>query len=187
MRAYGAMLPGSLPAFLEATSDVLGDRDRDLCRRFVTEYDSLLPADDAPNPLDGPFTLVHRDFHLGNMFFDGDGPVVYDWGNVAMGMGFYDVAYFLAGGLTEETRRAHDTALLARYRDGLADGGVDMSDTDFDNWHKVNALFCLIVPLMAGGDALASNEQTDQVLQATMRRLFSYLRDHEVESVFDLV
>ena len=62
-----------------------------------------------------------------------------------------------------------------------------MSDTDFDNWHRVNALFCLIVPLMAGGDALASNEQTDQVLQATMTRLFSYPCDHEVESVFDLV
>jgi hypothetical protein len=187
MRAYGAMLPGSLPAFLEATADVIGDRDRDLCRRFVAEYDSLLPTPDTPHPLDGPFTLVHRDFHLGNMFFDGDRPVIYDWGNVAMGMGFYDIAYFLAGGLAEETRQSHGAELLARYRDGLADGGVEMSDADFDNWHKVNALFCLIVPLMAGGDALASNEQTDQVLQATMTRLFSYLRDHEVESVFDLV
>jgi aminoglycoside/choline kinase family phosphotransferase len=188
MRAYGAMLPGSLPAFIDATADLLSEQDHDLCRRFLAEYDSLIPSvDGTPHPLDGPFTLLHRDFHLGNMFFDGDRPVVYDWGNVAMGMGFYDLTYFLAGALTEETRRAHDTDLLDRYRSGLSNGGVEMTDVQFTNWHNVSALFCLIVPLMAGGDALASNEQTDHVLRATMSRLFAYFRDHEVESVFDLV
>jgi len=48
-------------------------------------------------------------------------------------------------------------------------------------------LFCLLVPLIAGGDALASNEHTERVRQATRQRLLSYPRDHDVESVFDLV
>jgi aminoglycoside/choline kinase family phosphotransferase len=188
MRAYGTMVAASLPAFVDATSDLLSEQDHDLCRRFVSQYDTLIPrAAGVPHPLQGPLTLVHRDFHLGNMFFDGDRPTVYDWGNVAMGMGFYDLTYFLAGALTEETCRAHGPDLLDRYRDGLADGGVEMSDFEFSNWHNINALFCLLVPLLAGGDGLASNEQTDLILRATMSRLFAYLRDHEVESVFDLV
>lgn len=62
-----------------------------------------------------------------------------------------------------------------------------MTDDEFDAWHKASALFCLLVPLMAGGDALASNEQTDQVLRATMGRLFAYFRQHDVGSVFGLI
>ena len=178
----------SLPAFIDATGDLLTVTDHDLCRRFVAEYDALVPdPDGAPHPLQGPETLIHRDFHLGNMFFDGRQPVVYDWGNIARGAAFYDVAYFLAGSLTEEAARQHSADLLARYRDGLADAGVEMLDLEFDTWHRVGALFCLLVPLMAGGDALVSNEQTDHVLAETISRLFAYFRQHDVESVFDAV
>jgi len=186
LRGYGAMCTASLPAFLESTADLLSAEDHDLCRRFIEEYDSLYPAEEGdPHPLDGPRTLLHRDFHLGNMFWDGDQPVIYDWGNVAAAGGFYDLTYFLAGALTEEMCAAHSPALIERYRRGLAAGGVEMSDEEFVNWHNVNALFCLIVPLLAVGDALASNEQTDNVLRATMSRLFAYFRQHNVASVFD--
>lgn len=187
LRGYGAMAAASLPAFVDATDDLLTAQDHDLCHRFVAEYDTLVPdEDDATHPLRGPETLIHRDFHLGNMLFDGDQPVVYDWGNIAKGAGFYDVAYFLAGALTEESSLRHSPDLLARYRNALADGGVEMEDDAFEAWHKVGALFCLLVPMMAGGDALVSNDQTDRVLRETISRLFAYFRQHDVVSVFDI-
>jgi hypothetical protein len=188
MQGYGAMCKASLPAFLEATTDVLSEADHDLCRRFIEHYDRLLPEyEGAEHPLDGTRTLLHRDFHLGNMFFDGDDPVVYDWGNVAAALGPYDFAYFMVNALTEEMCGEHGHALLARYRTGLAAGGVEIDDDEFDRLHKANALFCLIVPLLATGDGLASNENTDRILLATMSRLFAYLRMHNAAAVFDLV
>ena len=45
MRAYGAMLPGSLPAFLEATADVIGDPD---VMRMPDDVPTALPPLDAP-------------------------------------------------------------------------------------------------------------------------------------------
>jgi len=188
LNGYGAMCEASLPAFLEATTGLLSPDDHNLCRRFVENFKSLYPANDGdPHPLQGTPTLLHRDFHLGNMFWDGDQPVIYDWGNVAEAYGFYDVVYFLAGALTEETAAAHSRELLTRYRQGLVAGGVEMTDEEFVNWHHVNALFCLIVPLLAMGDALASNDQTDAVMRATVGRLFAYFRQHDVAAVFDVV
>ena len=123
VRIYGDLCKGSWPSFAEATAAVITDDDRALAERFLAGYDTMIDRS-----LDAPHTLVHRDFRVDNMHFDRGEPVVFDWGAVAHGGGLYDLAYFVAGSMTIEDRRAHDAEMLARYRSGLASAGIEVDD-----------------------------------------------------------
>ena len=175
VRVYGDLCRGTWEAFAEATADVIDDEDRALVERFLERYDVMIDRS-----VDTPHTLLHRDFRVDNMHFDDGEPVVFDWGGLAHGGGLYDLAYFVSGSMTVDDRRAHGDELLARYRAGLAAGGIDVDDTTFREWHEVGTLFCLVVPIMAGGSVLDTrDEQGEQLILESLRRLFTYLHDHE--------
>ncbi len=181
VRVYGELCRGSWPAFTEATRDVLSDEDRALGEHFLDRYDVMIDRS-----LDAPHTLIHRDFRIDNMHFDQGAPVVFDWGGVGHGGGLYDYAYFVAGSITVEDRRAHGDDLLARYRAGLAAGGIEIDDASFREWHDVGALFCLVVPILAGGSVLDTrDEKGDRLVAEALRRLFSYLHDHDAVRFLD--
>lgn len=76
----------------------------------------------------GPRCLTHNDFRPDNMMFGtpaGGHPVTtLDWQSFAYGVGAHDVAYFLAGALSPDLRRANEEPLLDRYLAGLRDHGV---------------------------------------------------------------
>lgn len=77
---------------------------------------------------DGPRCLTHNDFRPDNMMFGGAAggyPVaVLDWQSYAYGCGPTDLAYFLAGALSPDVRRANEPALLQLYLDTLSAHGV---------------------------------------------------------------
>jgi hypothetical protein len=77
---------------------------------------------------DGPRCLTHNDYRPDNMMFAsarGGYPVtVLDWQSFAYGAGPTDVAYFLAGAVPAEVRRAHEPELLGLYHKTLTDLGV---------------------------------------------------------------
>lgn len=77
---------------------------------------------------EGPRCLTHNDFRPDNMMFAtaaGGHPVtVLDWQSFAYGVGATDVAYFLAGALPADVRRANEAELLALYHRTLATEGV---------------------------------------------------------------
>ena len=175
VRVYGDLCRGSWPAFAEAADGVITDEDRALAERFLERYDTMIDRSLAT-----PHTLIHRDFRVDNMHFDAGEPVVFDWGSVGHGGGLYDFAYFVAGSMTIEDRRAHGAELLDRYRSGLAAAGIEVDDTTFREWHDVGTLFCLVVPILAGGSVLdARDEKGDRLIAEGLRRLFSYLHDHD--------
>jgi len=175
VRVYGDLCRGSWPAFAEATADVITDEDRALAERFLERYDLMIDRN-----LDAPHTLVHRDFRIDNMHFDQGRPVVFDWGSIGHGGGLYDYAYFVAGSTTVATRRAHGDELLARYRARLAAAGIEADDATFRAWHDVGALFCLVVPILAGGSVLDTrDEKGERLIAEGLRRLFAYLHDHD--------
>jgi hypothetical protein len=76
----------------------------------------------------GPKCLTHNDFRPDNMMFGsgaGGHPItVLDWQSFAHGVGATDVAYFLAGALPADVRRAAEPDLLDRYLAGLKRHGV---------------------------------------------------------------
>ena len=132
--------------------------------------------------LDAPHTLIHRDFRVDNMHFDAGVPVVFDWGSVGHGGGLYDYAYFVAGSLDDRgppgpRRRAAWPATGPAWRQP----GSRPTTTPSGPWHDVGALFCLVVPILAGGSVLDTrDEKGDRLVAEMLRRLFSYLHDHDV-------
>jgi len=87
----------------------------------------------APGILDlyreGECTLAHGDPHLGNLFVDGENPLrtgFLDWAVISHAPGMRDVAYVLSASTPTELRRTHEHALLARYREVLAEHGVTL-------------------------------------------------------------
>lgn len=182
VRVYGQMVAGSWPSFADATAELITDADRAVAERFIERYDHMVDLS-----LEDPHTLCHRDFRLDNMHFRADGtPVVFDWGGVAHGGGLYDVAYFLAGSLDIDERRACGDALLARYLERLRESGVELPEGDLERWTKVGALFCLVVPILAGGDVLDTRDEKGERLVAEgIRRLFAYLHDVDAVSILD--
>lgn len=77
---------------------------------------------------EGPRCLTHNDFRPDNMMFAtaaGGYPVtVLDWQSYAYGVGATDLAYFLAGALPRDVRRAHEDEFLQLYLDTLTSLGV---------------------------------------------------------------
>lgn len=74
----------------------------------------------------GPQTLLHGDVHPGNWYVTSDGRMgVYDWQCVVRGGWARDIAYALSTHLTVEQRRDWEHDLLARYRDRLAEAGIE--------------------------------------------------------------
>jgi hypothetical protein len=73
-----------------------------------------------------PATLMHGDFRLDNLLFDGrPDPLVVDWQGVGRAPGVHDLAYFLAGTLPEHTTPEQEIALVRAYHAALVGSGVD--------------------------------------------------------------
>jgi aminoglycoside phosphotransferase (APT) family kinase protein len=113
----------------------------------------------------GPRCLTHNDYRPDNMMFGtpaGGHPItVLDWQSFAYGVGATDVAYFLAGALPADVRRAAEPELLDRYLAGLRSHGVsgyDAADLARDYAVGASLLFftaffaAMIVKQTARGD-----------------------------------
>jgi hypothetical protein len=77
-----------------------------------------------------PRTIVHGDFHSGNIAFGPAGVTLIDFQFVQHASGMVDVARFLATSLRTDVRRAIEADVLRTYRTALAAGGVRPADVD---------------------------------------------------------
>ena len=143
---YLASLPRSLSR--------LADRWSDEVQELAEEYGFRL-VDHLTHLSGEPRTFVHGDYRLDNMFFgeDGrDGFAVVDWQNGAIAAGPYDVAYFLAGSVPTEVRRAVEEDVLREYHDIVCRLGA--RDFPFQRcWrlYRESLLGCLVLPVIVAG------------------------------------
>jgi hypothetical protein len=105
----------------EGYGDVLKlvERVRPLAPALAESFGSRFPPK--------PFTIVHGDMRLDNIFFPSEGKgrfAVVDWQGAAIGSPGNELAYWLVLSLPVEVRRANEAALLRRYWSELAAGGV---------------------------------------------------------------
>lgn len=114
---------------LEGLREVMAGRFPDLLR-LVERLGDLVPAlaeryDKAFPPR--PFTLVHGDVRLDNLFLPAanDGRFcVIDWQAVAIGSAANDLAYWMILSLPTDVRRQHEDRLLRKYHSVLGEYGV---------------------------------------------------------------
>lgn len=106
---------GSWPPVLGPIPEILQERYAEIGERVGT----------------APSTIVHGDFHSGNISFGLDGRVtLVDFHRVEHATGMADIARFLATSLQIETRRAVETDLLREYLRCLQSNGVQEYDMD---------------------------------------------------------
>jgi len=102
-----------------------------------------------------PQTLVHHDCHAGNLFWNQSQPGLLDWQLVRFGEGISDIAYFLSTALKPETRRLHESGLIALYAQSLEENGVTGIDVNMllqrYRAHLIYPFEAMIVTLAVGG------------------------------------
>jgi hypothetical protein len=105
------------------------DESRD-ADRLATAFRVLA----AKTPSASPWSLIHGDAHVGNLYLDGEGrPSFVDWQIVQRGPSYLDVGYHIASALTIEDRRRTERDLVRHYLDRLAAHGVEPPTWD-DAW-----------------------------------------------------
>ncbi|WP_018636088.1 phosphotransferase [Parafrankia elaeagni] len=112
--------------FTTATGAGAPEEVRDV-GRLVAAYSALADLVTTTSP----WTIVHGDPHVGNIFLDGEGrPSLLDWQLVQRAPWYIDVGYHIASALTVADRRTHETDLLRHYLDALAAGGIEPPSWD---------------------------------------------------------
>lgn len=108
-------------AFAEAWSGEFSDEELRLGEKVTRNVERLVDGVDHP-----PFTLVHGDYRLDNLFFSpGGGVTVIDWQLPFRGFsGAFDFALLLASSLTSEDRGRLMPSLEQLYLDELTRAGV---------------------------------------------------------------
>lgn len=88
----------------------------------------------ADVPDAAPWSVIHGDPHIGNVYLDRDGrPCFLDWQLVQRGPWYLDLGYHLASALTVEDRRRSEEDLVQHYLGRLTAAGVDAPSGD-DLW-----------------------------------------------------
>lgn len=138
---------------------------------------------------EGPRCLTHNDFRPDNMMFAsaaGGRPVtVLDWQSIAYGTGAVDVAYFLAGALPAEARRAHEAELLARYLEGLKAGGVGgYSAEDLARDYRGGA-FLLFLTAFFAAMIVKQTARGDDMFMQMIASAAEHIADHDALGLLD--
>ena len=115
-----------------------------------------------------PRTLIHYDFHVGNMLFaaaEGKVPfAVVDWEFMRQGRGTPDLARFVGLNLPIDRRRSEEQAILEIYHATLVDHGVQRYSYDqcFDDY-RLSMLDCLTRSFIMAGALDAHDLRTMKV------------------------
>ena len=167
------MIGGLFPGFLDRYADQLTDRQVHICTHLIDRLDGYL------GDRSGPMTVVHGDYRLDNLLFDGARAVtVIDWQTATWGPPMVDASYVLACALADPRQRADlESGLIGRYHDELLARGV--TDYSWDQcWHDYRRLsFGTLVMAIASSMLVERTERGDRMFLCSVERACAQI-DH---------
>jgi len=135
-RLFTSWAPGVLGAALPAAKQRYGEALPPIivavAERLMANLEQLAEGR-RQRAFDGSVTLVHGDFHPGQLFFPserGGRFAVFDWQTVSAGSGTDDLARVIVTGLPPEQRRTCDARLIELYHSLLLEHGVTGYDIE---------------------------------------------------------
>ncbi len=177
-----ALLARLWPGFLERYRERAGEEVARVGAALVDDPGDYFTAE-LPSR-----TLVHGDYRLDNLLFVEAPPPtgsdaaterparggvlaarVVDFQTLSHGCGVQDLSYFLGAGLVPETRRAHESALVARWREVLAARGVETDGDEVWHWYRRYAVAGIIMSVVASM-IVKRTERGDEMFLAMARR-----------------
>ena len=158
----------------------LPGRFLELGDRFCHESGGIFSALAQP-----PCTLVHMDFHLGNILFgaaDNDETfMVFDWQAYGLGRGIVDVTYLMISAVPTRLRRKAERMLLRAYHDLLVQHGVEGYSfakcwSDYQRAFFWNLLVLVVVAMADMPQAVGRSH-----IEAVLSRVTAFSEDHALE------
>jgi hypothetical protein len=132
---------------------------------------------------DGPRCLVHDDFRPDNMMFAsarGGRPVtVLDWQSIGYAAGANDVAYFLAGALSPEERRAAEPELLSVYHETLTGLGVSGYSLEAFTRHYRQGGHKMLLTAFAAAMMVTPTPRGDEMFLRMLSSGAAHMLDHD--------
>jgi len=167
----------SWDSFIEHFGHHLSPSLRQVAQEFVKHVGRMMREFGAP-----PRTIVHGDYRLDNLFFatpeGGPELAVIDWQITSRARGVFDVAYFTAGTLSPEERKAAERGLLKMYHDILIERGV--REYGFDQcWedYRRSVLFLLVYSVISLGSIDLANERGVDLFTTILKRTLAAITD----------
>ncbi len=135
-----------------------------------------------------PVTLVHGDYRLDNLFFQGSGDeltvTAVDWQGVGCARGPLDVAYFITGNLDLEVGVEAESSLVRAYHEELLTRGV--RGYPFEGcWrdYQLSKLFLLHRFMSGEGLIDLSHERGQLLLRRNLERLLARLPQENLDTL----
>lgn len=126
----------AIPVFLDRYAHVVPAPTGEWLRRFAPTLGRW-----SDRVATEPLTVVHADYRLENLLFDGDEVTMIDWQTALRGPGAMDLTSFVVTGLAVDARRASERELIDRYLDGLGARGVAVDREWFGRSYDENLLW----------------------------------------------
>ena len=130
-----------------------------------------------------PRTVLHGDFRLDNLAFDGSGsgPIVIDWQATSVGRCAPDIAYFIVYCIDPEERRALELEILEFYHSVLVEHGV--AGYDFESCmedFRLSIAANMLRTVRVGGSFDYSGDRAQSLFRSILHRVETALADHKV-------
>ena len=130
-----------------------------------------------------PRTILHGDYRLDNLAFDGSGrgPAVIDWQAASIGRSVADMAYFIVYCIDPNERRSLESELLKLYYSVLVEQGVVAYD--FESCmedYRLSIAANMLRTVRVGGTFDYSGDRAQALLRTILHRVETALSDHGV-------
>jgi len=177
-----ALYMQTLPKYVAANSAQLSQRDRQLLEWLKSNGMELM------NKLSNrPYTLLHGDFRLDNMFFDdeNDDVVLMDWQSPGCGPAGLDLSYFLSASMAADVTDEEMDQLIEYYRLQLAESGVEITREQMRWDYEAGMLVVLLRVIPAEyQDAVDLGDARGHDLVITwIARVFSKLQHVDLDKI----
>ncbi|HVF32774.1 MAG TPA: phosphotransferase [Acidimicrobiales bacterium] len=175
-QGLGPILEGVFPIFLEKFGHLLPPATAGWVGKMVPRWSESM-ADQWLPP-----TLVHADFRVDNLFFDGGAGragevdvIALDWQSIALGEGAYDLAYFLGGSLPVDLRRERERDLVETYGQTMREHGaaVPVGDELFDVYRRAVLMAMTVGALLMGQLDLTINQRAVDLANVAVERIYT--------------
>lgn len=165
--------------FVERFDQHLAPEHKALIERIMPQVAAIVGS------YDGPRTLTHGDYRLDNMLFPQGSniPTIVDWQTAAWSAPAADVALFVGGSLTTESRRRHWAELLDIYHQALVDEGVTSYRREQLEHDVRLASFGGATMAVASAILVVQTERGDAMFAELFRRHAQHVLDVDAESL----
>jgi aminoglycoside/choline kinase family phosphotransferase len=145
---------------------------------FVAKVPQIL------NGLMGQNTLIHNDYRVDNLLWDGNDIVVLDFQMSSIASGLLDFAYFVGQSIPKEIRKERFDDLLDTYLSELAANGVELDrDTALDKYRRA-LVFGFMWPLGLMGGYETLDPRGQDLAQTMLDRHLSAVSDSDALSLY---